>query len=261
MKIISWSQNPHYRKNILYLEPIRDFKGRRFTRVIYSSDLTIRKIFRCTMLSFVLLVGAGTPLFFGSFRRRYAAAFSSSDSVCVKQNLTDYFWKKIRHSPSAYHLHRRALHFYSHITLSFCKKGELKTATRKIWTGASDVHLGQIFLSLGRNQEQLFSTFLFELINLSQGRKILSLQEKARDGDISPNHYAKEMERIEYKSARMHHQVVKASIESSLWSRGLDRFKDLPPSFKEDWQAIKYSDHANSYRKQAVYLKGLSQED
>jgi hypothetical protein len=139
------------------------------------------------------------------------------------------------------------------ITVSFMENSENE--------GASYIETGQIVLGSDLSDEEALSAFVFELTNCLQRAKLAENNSKATDKSCED--WVREIEKIEFEGALIHHEVMAEGIKIMGLSPKLDEYASLDgKDFERDYEEYqKFTDHANYYREQWRRLTGKSSSD
>jgi hypothetical protein len=74
--------------------------------------------------------------------------------------------------------------------------------------GACDYNKGEILVASCKSANEAFSTFIFELANMTQCAKFQAVHDRAVRGKASREEYTVQMEKIEYDSTKIHIDVI-----------------------------------------------------
>lgn len=164
-----------------------------------------------------------------------------------QEGLEKYFLRRLQGAPSAEKLYQKAVDARRQISFQFVKKEALEF-------DADSDHQGRIRIRYGTNsQEKMFSFALFELANCSHDKAFWKTHFKVLSGEIRDAEiYTKRMEKTEYKSMRLHHEVITQAIQSNGWNKKLDLYGgwfNRGMSFEEYWKHQQKTPHAAYYRR------------
>ncbi len=139
-----------------------------------------------------------------------------------------------------------------HVGTLFRKNGPWKIQFKED-TFHSSVKPNERTIRLNPSSSEMnnLSDLLFELINISQMTRFNELEMSAIRGKIKREDFAKEMERVEFKTCQTHHSIVAKAIKEMGWPKSIDEFFDYGPDvdFNMVWEKIKNFEHAERYRK------------
>lgn len=91
--------------------------------------------------------------------------------------------------------------------------------------------------------------FVFELANASQENRFREWSTKALWEGQDEEEFAKGIERIEFDSCVIHHDLILKIISEMNWTSQLDIYKDMiEDGFEAYWEKVKNTPHAESYR-------------
>ena len=109
----------------------------------------------------------------------------------------------------------------------------------------------RILASLRRTATwQMFSTFLFELLNLRNFSA--EVIDEILHSSLDANEYAIRMEERESKTLYQHHEIVQLGIVDCGWPEIIDKFKNPEEILKQQ----EHWGHLEFYRKQYALLTG-----
>jgi hypothetical protein len=113
------------------------------------------------------------------------------------------------------------------------------------FSGMCNFNEREIMIDPSLSIDEQISSLVFEIINSSQVLKFYEINQKV--AQLGSEECTKEIERVEYDSWIIFSQIYRqARVEGVTWLE--DPTAYLPSSFKEEWETLKETPHADFYR-------------
>jgi hypothetical protein len=182
-------------------------------------------------------------------------------TVYSKTSLEEHLWKQLKKSRYGKMMYEQTKEIQKKafksgavtsrkISLQLLPYGRLRLFSKdKPWSAQCNLKTGKISISLKEKEEKMLGSLLFEVVNLSFQKKFRKIDKRAAEGEItSADEYAKEVERIEYDTAKLHDGVIGLSVREGSWNTRMRKQLFTSESFKKHWKKIKSSAHTEDYR-------------
>jgi hypothetical protein len=233
---------------IVAQEKVKHSDGREYSKISYETSPSFVKkivevslcVFLCSYFVIPHLTTAGLALLVCAVQQ------NQKQEVLSTKRLEDHFWDRIHQAPSTDELYQKAKRKQPKLHLLLLKKED----TNALSNGCADLHTGALESVIGRTEDEILSTIVFEMTNFAQKRRFDAIDAmKARD--MTADEYAKETERVEYDGRKMHHKAISEAVSKNNWNPSMDRYKSDPDYYKDFdsyWNSIQNSPHANNYR-------------
>lgn len=250
MEIIDLSQAHAYKDcKIQALAKVKHTDGKEYTQITYETAPSlvkrIVKVAACALLCSYLVFAASTTFWLCIFV--WLAEENVSQNVLSSKSMEDHLWDRIHRCPSVEKLFWRAKSEQPNIYLNLQPRSKFKDMPEGS-TGAAWINKGKLDASLGKREDAILSTIVFELTNFAQRHRFNELDRTATNAE----QYAEGNERIEFDGMKMHHEVVSEAIKTNKWAPSIDKFKeslDVWKDFAGYWRDRKNHPHAEFYRK------------
>src|SRR5579885_2781736 len=174
MEIIDLSQAHPYREDkIISHKKVKHTDGREYTQITYQQDSSfIRFIIKVAIGVFLSAYLLPAELYLvGCFVAGFIAAATQEKrkvKVLSTTSLEDHLWNRIRLAPSINQLFWRAKGEQPKIFLSLVPRQTMEDVLPVGSNGCAYLNTGKLVSTLGRTEDAILSTVVFELGNFAQ---------------------------------------------------------------------------------------------
>ena len=114
--------------------------------------------------------------------------------------------------------------------------------------GSCAPHCRSIIIDAQKSDEEILSTFVFELTNATSSKEFHKLDQATIKGEISREDYAKSIERIEHQGLLRQCAIMDFANKKHGWGDLTNSLDYVPRDFDIWWDIIKDGAHTESYR-------------
>jgi hypothetical protein len=271
--------NPYHKWKVLAQRKLAG--PERYTELTYlrpgcdvNRDSSLVRIASVVFLVTAAVGTCGFPCFSKTFRNYVRLAASGElylttlnlrkkiVTVYSKTSLEEHLWKQLKKCSFGKSLYKKTKEIQKKafksgavtsrtISLQLLPYGRIRlfSKDKKPWPAQCNLRTGRISISLKEKEEKMLGSLLFEVINLFFQKKFRKIDKRAAEGKIkSANKYAKEVERIEYDTAKLHDVAIAFSVREGNWNKRMCKQLFNSETFQKDWKKVKKSAHAEDYR-------------